>query len=268
MGVFESLKKGFDVLKGSLALILTIFGFNFITALGMLMVIGVNPTPEKITEITGVLVTLFPILIAMWIFMEGGIFSAVYSQIKTQQLNMDTFVGNCAKFFLRLAGINLIGGLITIVIWFVGAFLTGLFIAMGGGNNVFFNAMGAIMLTLTVIAAFLVAIPLLIGQYFTVLEEGKAIASLKKGFGFLKQVFWRNIGLFFMLALVLSIASFIANFIGALFTNSIGGWAAAIINILLNASVNGLIGVYASGCIINFLLGNLEAQEEQIQEIA
>ena len=94
MGVFESLRRGFAVLKGSPALILTIFGFNLITALGMLMVIGVNPTPEKITAVTGTLLVLFPILLLMWIFIEGGIFSAVYGQIKTKQVNMGAFIGN------------------------------------------------------------------------------------------------------------------------------------------------------------------------------
>ena len=108
MGVIESLKKGWEVLKGSKLLVGTIFGFNFITALGMLMIIGVNPTPEKITEITSTLVVVFPILILLWIFMEGGIFSAVYGQIKTKQINMNVFVGNCSKYFVRLLAINCI----------------------------------------------------------------------------------------------------------------------------------------------------------------
>ena len=261
MGVFESLKKGSGILKGSLPLVLTIFGFNFLTALGMLMVIGINPTPEKITAITGVLVTLFPILIAMWIFMEGGIFSAVYSKIKADELGMDSFVGNCAKFFLRLLGINMIGGVVTVVLWFVGAFLTGLFIAMGGGNNIFFNVLGGIMLLITILAAFLIAIPMLYGQYFVVIEDAKAIPSLKKGFAYTKQFFWKNVGLFLMLAILLTVISFFANFIGALFTNSVGGWVAAIINIILNSSINGLVGVFASGAIISFILGNLIQSE-------
>lgn len=257
MGVIESLKKGFEALKGSPALIVTIFGFNFITALGMLMVIGVNPTPEKITAITSTLVVLFPILILMWIFMSGGIFSAVYGQIKTKQINMNAFIGNCAKYFVRLLAINCIGGLVTIVLWFAGAFLTGLFIAMGGGQNIFFNAMGGIVLIITVIAAFLIAIPFLISQYFAVIEDGKAIGSLKKGIAFTKQLFWKNIGLFLMLVLILSIFSFVGNFFGALLTNTVGGWIAAIVNITLNSVINSLIGVFASGAIISFLLGSL-----------
>ncbi|MFH1061932.1 MAG: hypothetical protein V1747_03485 [Candidatus Omnitrophota bacterium] len=265
MGVIESLKKGFEVLKGSTALIITIFGFNFITALGMLMVIGVNPTPEKITAITSTLVVIFPLLILMWVFMEGGIFSAVYGQIKTKQINMNVFIGNCIKYFTRLLAINCIGGIVTVVLWFVGAFLTGLCIAMGGGNNIFFNTMGGIVLTITVIAAFLIAIPFLFGQYFIVMEDGKPIVSLKKGIAFTKQLFWKNIGLFIMLALTLSIFSFIGNFFGSLLTNTVGGWIAAIINITLNSVINGLIGVFASGTIISFLLGSLTAKTEEIE---
>ncbi|MBU1086910.1 MAG: hypothetical protein KKD05_05255 [Candidatus Omnitrophica bacterium] len=265
MGVFEALKKGFEVLKGSTVLILTIVGFNFITALGMLMVIGVNPTPEKITSITGTLLVLFPILLLLWIFMEGGIFSAVYGQIKTKQINLSVFIENCVKYFVRLLTINCIGGAVTIVLWFIGAFLTGLCIAMGGGNNVFFNAMGGILLLITVIAAFLVAIPLLIGQYFAVIEDGKAIVSLKKGIAFTKQLFWKNSGLFVMLAIILAIFSFIGNFFGSLLTNTVGGWVAAIVNITLNSAINGLVGVFASGTIISFLLGSLTAKTEEIE---
>jgi hypothetical protein len=266
MGVFESLKKGFEVLTGSPALLCTIFGFNFITALGMLMVIGVNPTPEKITAITGTLLVIFPLLLLMWIFMEGGIFSTVYAQIKTKQVNMNVFIGSCVKYFVRLLAINCIGGVVTVVLWFVGAFSTGLFIAMGGGNNIFFNIVGGIILLITVICAFLIAIPFLIGQYFVVLEDGKAIVSLKKGIAFTKQLFWKNIGLFLMLGLTLTVFSFIGNFIGSLLTNSIGGWGAAISNITLNSVINSCIGVFASGAIIIFLLGNLTVSSEETAE--
>jgi len=266
MGVIESLKKGLEVLKGSKVLVITIFGFNFITALGMLMMIGVNPTPEKITEITSALVVLFPILILLWIFMEGGIFSAVYGQIKTKQINLNAFVGNCLKYFVRLLAINCIGGFVTVVLWFIGAFLTGLCIAMGGGNNIFFNAMGGIVLTITVILAFFIAIPLLIGQYFAVIEDGKAIESLKKGMAFTKQLFWKNVGLFIMLALILSVFSFSGNFFGALLTNTVGGWVSALFNITLNSAINGCIGVFASGTIISFLLGSLTAKTEEIEK--
>ncbi|MBU1043936.1 MAG: hypothetical protein KJ915_06005 [Candidatus Omnitrophica bacterium] len=265
MGVFESFKKGFEVLKGSTALVIAIVGFNFVTALGMLTVIGVNPTPEKITAITGTLLVLFPILLLLWIFMEGGIFSAVYGQIKTKQINLSAFIGNCTKYFVRLLAINCIGGAVTVVLWFAGAFLTGLCIAMGGGNNVFFNAMGGIVLLITIIAAFLVAIPLLIGQYFAVIEDGKAIVSLKKGIAFTKQLFWKNIGLFVMLAITLSIVSFIGNFFGALLTNTVGGWLAAIVNIALNSTINGFIGIFASATIISFLLGSFTVKTEEIE---
>lgn len=263
MGVFESLKKGFEALKGSPTLIATIFGFNFITAFGMLMIIGVNPTPEKITALTSTLVILFPILILMWIFMSGGIFSAVYGQIKTKQINMNAFIGNCAKYFVRLLAINCIGGLVTVVLWFVGAFITGLFIAMGGGQNIFFNAMGGIVLAMTVIGAFLVAIPFLISQYFAVIEDAKAIGSLKKSIAFSKQLLGKNVGLFLMLVVILSIFSFLGNLLGGLLTNTVGGWIAAIVNITLNSAINALIGIFASGAIISFLLGSLISSAEK-----
>ena len=124
MNAIEAIKKGFQVAKNSISLIIIMFVFNFITSAIMLGIIGVNPTPEKMTEITGIIILIFLATMLLWLFLEGGIFSSICSRIKTNQLSLESFTSNCSKFFARLLGINLISGAILMAIWLVGAFLT------------------------------------------------------------------------------------------------------------------------------------------------
>lgn len=266
----SSITKGWGIAKQLLPVVLIVFAFNAVTAVGMLSVIGVNPTAEKITQITGVLMILFFILMLLWILLEGGLFSAVHSYIKTGTSELSTFLNNCFKFFTRLLGINIIGGLLTIIIWFVGAFICGIFIALGKGENIFFNIIAIIMLVITAIAAFIITIPILIGQYLVVVDNGGAINSLKKAIGCVKKSLGSIVMLFLLLGIIFTLFSYLANFIGALIGNAIGGWPLALINIFLNASVNSFISVFASGCILTLLLTLIvqSTQEQTRTEVA
>ncbi|MBI4846351.1 MAG: hypothetical protein HY810_07785 [Candidatus Omnitrophica bacterium] len=257
MGVFEAVKKGIEAVKGLLPLMGIIFGINVVTSAGMLSVIGVNPTPEKITQITGVLMVLFMILMLIGFFLAGGIFVTILNFIKTKTVDLTALLGNCLKYFGRILIINIPIGLgINLVLWFAGAFLAGIFIAMGKGENPFFNVIGGIIIVVTVIIAVIVAIALFLGQSFVIINDEKAIAGLKKGIGFLKHNFWRVIGLFFSLGICILIPSFLVNFIGVLLSKALSGWALAIINIILSALVNCFAAVFIAGGIFSFVLGN------------
>lgn len=262
MKVLEAIKRGGAAVKDILPPMAVICIFNFIGAFAMLMIIGLNPTPEKIAEATGPMLIIFTIMMLVWVFIEGGLFASVMSVLKTGDLKMGEFIGNCAQYFLKLLGLNVIGALITIVLWVIGAFLTGVFVAFGGGDNVFFNIIGGIVLLLTLISVAVVAMPILISQYFTVIKGSGVRDSLGQGFAFIKQYFWRTVGFFFVLAISIFTVSFMVNFIATLLGNAIQGIGAAAISITLTSIVNGAIAVFSAACIMTYLLGILQSEEQ------
>ncbi len=262
MKVLEVIKQGGAAFKDVLPPMAILCVFNCISAFVMLMLIGLNPTPDKIAEIAGPMVIVFLLMMLTWIFIEGGLFSSVLSVLKTGSLNMGEFISNCSKYFLRLLGLNIIGGLITILFWIVGAFLTGIFIAFGGGDNIFFNIIGGIVLLLTLIAVAIVAMPILISQYFTVINNIGVRDSLARSFSFIKKYFWKTVGVFFLLAICIFVVSFFVNMIASLLGNAIQGMGAAAISIILTSLVNGAIGVFSATCIMIYLLGIIQSEEQ------
>lgn len=262
MKVLEVIKRGGASVKDILLPMVVVCIFNFVSAFAMLMVIGLNPTPEKIAEAVVPMVILFILMLLTWFFIQGGLFSSVMSVLKTGQLNMGEFIGNCSKYFLRLFGLNLIGGLITIVLWIIGAFLTGIFVAFGGGDNVFFNIIGGIVLLFTLVGVAIVAMPILISQYLSVIKDGGVRDSLSQGFTFIKKYFWRTVGLFLVLAISIFSVSFAVNLIAAFLGNAIKGMGAAAISIILTSVTNGAIATFSAACIMTYLLG-IEQSEEQ-----
>ena len=261
MKALEAIKRGVAVFKDVLPPMAIICIFNFISACAMMMIIGLSPTPDKIAAATGPMAIVFLVMMLVWIFIEGGLFSSVMSVLKTGNLNMGEFLSNCSKYFLRLLGLNAIGAVITILMWLVGAFLTGVFVAFGGGDNIFFNIIGGIVLLLTLIAVVIVAMPILISQYFTVINNLGVRDSFKNGFAFVKKNFWKTVGVFFIIAICVFVVSFTVNMIAALLGNAIKGIGAAAISIILTSLANGAVGIFSAACIMTYILGIL--QEEQ-----
>ena len=261
MRVLEAIKRGGAAFKDVLPPMAVICVFNFISACVMMMIIGLNPTPATIAKISGPMVIVFFMMLLSWIFIEGGLFSSVMSVLKTGSLNMGEFISSCSKYFLRLLGLNVIGALITILFWLVGAFLTGIFVALGGGDNVFFNIIGGIVLLLTFIVVIIMSMWMLISQYFTVINNIGVRESLGKGFSFVKKYFWKTLGFFFLLVVCIFAVSFFVNMIAALLGNAIEGWGAAAISIILSSLANGAIGVFSAACVMTYLLG-MESDEQ------
>ncbi len=263
MFALESLKKGFEVAKGSLLLVIILSVYNFITSAAMLGVIGINPTPEKVAQISGLILFLFIATMALWILLEGGLFSAITSKIKTNQLQLDSFITNCFKFFGRLLGINFISGLIVGGIWFIAAILSGVFIALGQGKNPFFNAIGLILFVVALLFSGLISFALLMGHYILIAENGKVMASLKKSFSLFKEYFGRILLLFTLVVLIFLASSFIVNAIGWLFGKILpAGWFLVFINVTLTSLVNGAVSIFASCSLITLVL-SLTSQPAQ-----
>ncbi|MBU4306161.1 MAG: hypothetical protein KJ893_11185 [Candidatus Omnitrophica bacterium] len=276
MGVLAAIKKGWEIASGMVPVIIGVFLFNVVTALGLLMVIGINPTPDKITQITGLLAVFFIVLLLLWVLLNGGIFSAVYSQIKTKRVDLNAFMPNCLSFFSRLFGVNLIGFFLTVFLGFAGVFLAGIFFAMGRGQNIFFNIIAWIAIGITAIIAFLLMIILFLSQYCVVIDGTGVVASLKKGIGYFKQFFGKFCGVFLLVGVIIFPLSIGVNLIGNLLGKAIQGWPLAIINIIMNGSINAFISVFATASVMSLLLsvalvaakpGEEAAEDKEIEEV-
>lgn len=261
MGLGAILKRGIEVTKVSLPAVVVICIFNMVSAAVMLSIIGLNPTPDKIAEVTGAMMLVFMVMMLVWFLIEGGLFVAVLSVIKTGNIDMGSFMSSCLHFFLRILIINILGGLVVILAWVLGAFLTGIFVAFGGGNNIFFNAIGGIILILTVVCVAIISIPILFAQYLVVIDDCGVKESFVKAINIFKQCFWKTILFFIVLAVCIFAISFLINFSGALLGNVVKGWAAAVVSVLLTSLVNGGIGVFSCAAILTLILSYLPGEE-------
>ncbi|MDD5747155.1 MAG: hypothetical protein PHO30_07840 [Candidatus Omnitrophica bacterium] len=255
MNVIEALKRGWGTAISSIPLIGIIFVLNFASALIMLALVGINPTPEKINSIIFPVMLFFAVLMLIWIVLQGGIITSIISKIKSNDLKLGDFIQNSFKFFPRLLGLNCIGGISTILFIFVGALLVGVFLAVGKGQNIFFNILSFLVGVISIAGTMFVALGVFFGQYLSVIEDSGVVTALKKGFKVFKLCWGRTIGLFLLMAAQVLIASFIINVIVALISRVTGQQTIAIvINVILTSAVNGLVGVYVGASIINLLL--------------
>ncbi|MCP4651340.1 MAG: hypothetical protein GY853_14830 [PVC group bacterium] len=262
MNAIEALKKGFELAKQLVLLIAVVAVFNCITSGIVVGIVGINPTPEKVGEIAGTIVFLSMLIMLAWIVVEGGLLASIVSYIKTKDMQLEALLNNGLKYFLRLLGIGMVGGAIAVAIWIAGALLTAIFVAMGQGTNPFFNVIGGIVFTIAVLFSFVVMIPIIIGRYLIVVEDQKIIASFKEGVALFKQ-YWGRIlallGLIIGIVLVVSLLSqLISLFLAKIFPQ---GWFLAILQVLISAIVNGMIGVFSSCSIVSLILSIVKAPE-------
>lgn len=268
MNAFEAIKKGFVLSKGLVPLMVILFAFNFITSLILLGVVGTTPTPEKITQLIGVIVVIFFVMMLLWILLEGGLFSSIISKIKTDDAAISSFPGNCLQFFLRLLALTCLSALVVISIWFIGAVLAGLLIGFGQGKNPFFTAIGVIIFLAASIVSFVASVSLLMGHYILVAENGKVISSLKKGFSIFKEYWGRVVLLFILLILIFFSISILVSIISFLFSKIVpAGLVLGILNITITSLVNSYAGVLASGSLASLILA-MAAQSSQGQEVS
>jgi len=260
MGPLEAIKKGFGTTNNLIALISIVVVFNFISSIIMLAVIGTNPNPERIAQVAVGLIGLFLGIMLLWMLLEGGFISSVISKIKTDEAQIESFLNNGLKFFLRLWLLSLLASAIIFLVLILAGILSGIFFAMGGGKNPFFNAIGVIIFLIFMIGLIPVSLPLLISRFILVAEDNKVIASLKAGVGLFKM-YWGRIVCLFLLILSITIGvSIIVNLIVFLLSKIIpAGWLFATINTLLMAVVNGYMAVFGA-CSIAGLILSLLAQ--------
>ena len=255
MGAIESLKKGFEVAKKLVPLMCIVFGFNFGASGLMLSIVGVNPMEEKVREVLGLLLIIFGATFVMWIFLEGGLFSCINSYIKTGEDKIDTFVGSCAKFFGRLLGVNLLSGIIVGSLFFIGAIITAMFIAMGHNKNPFFNAIGLIIFGVIIIISMVVSLILLLSHYIIVLHDKKIIESVKDALEMFKNNIWMITKLFVSFIVIFLSMSLLLRLLGVIFVKILPiGMTLGITNIFFTSVANAFLSIFTSATLVVFIL--------------
>ena len=255
MNAFEALRKGWELAKNLIPLMVVILIFNFISGGILLGVMGVSPDANKISQVSGLVVGLLFVMMIAWGYLEGGIFSGIQSQIKTGQFQLNALPANSGKFFLRLITISILAGVIALIIWLLGAVLTGIIVSLGSNKNVFFNIMGAIIMSIAVIASIIISIPLLSSHYIAVVEDTGPISAIKKGFFLFRENAGRLFLLFLLLGIIFIAASSVTNLIGILLGKvRAAGVIIAVVNLILTSIVNAAIGIFSSSAIMSLIL--------------
>ena len=260
MDAIEALKRGWMTMLNSIPLVLIIFGLNVISAGILLALVGLTPTPEKVNSVIVPVLFFFVILIVLWIVLQGGIIASLLSRIKANDLKLGDFMGNCFKFCPRLLGLNCIGGFLFMAMVFTAAVLVGIFIALGQGKNIFFNAIALLVGIISLAAVIFVSLSLFFGQYASVIDDSGVMAAIKKGFKAFRRWWGRSVVLFILLALQGLVFSLLINGISALLIKAVGeNLITVLINVILTSTLNGFIGIYAGASVVNLLLSYNES---------
>ncbi len=141
-------------------------------------------------------------------------------------------------------GYNLLTGLIAAGLFLIFGILGGIFIAMGKGENVFFNAIGLIIIGTGTAATLIIFIPFMLGQYLLVIENVGIITSFKKGWKLFRERPWKII---FLMAVII-IGLLVITVPIAFFIKQ------QIIAMIINGLLAGVSNVFISSSIINFIL--------------
>ncbi|MCM8813779.1 MAG: hypothetical protein NC924_07595 [Candidatus Omnitrophica bacterium] len=251
----QAIQKGFMLSISTWPLAAIIAAFNNIGGFSFLLILGPNPTPDEVGQRIIYLVFFILIVSMAWIYMQGGVLGGVLSKIKTDGPDLAEFVGNCNRFFARLVAVNSLVGGIAMLGWVLGAVLVGVMVALGGGNNIFFNILGVLFMFIAVIGSIIAAVPFMLGQYVIVIEDGKLWASVKKSAMLAKAVWGKLFWLGFLLFVSMAVISLLVGLLTLLLGKAIpAGWLLSSLNVIINSVVNCVIGLFLTGTIMHFVL--------------
>ncbi len=228
--MMDSMKKAFVLSLKAANIFCVIILFNIIVNAINLMIIpapvNAEMTPHRFLAVIGAGLVFF--LLA--IFIQGGIIAYIKELVKTGSVSLAPFLGNSAKYFLRMLSIVLI----TILI------------ALGWGV-LFFGIIPAMVPVLKVVSIIIglivligIMILLILPAYALVGSDLGAMASIRKGVAITAANFLKVVGILLILIVVGAAAMFIASFITGLLSimfKNIVNYVAAIVMAVSSAIV-------------------------------
>lgn len=247
MKVTQAIKKGFGIGKKNVSLILLVFVVNLImSGIGFLMGLGPTAIPRPLEQMNLVSLGVF-ILFAMvvGIFLQGGVLGVIRDFVKWgENVKLSKFfVSYAKKFFLRLLGLGFLMIGITLLILVVAggvSALISLVTGLGAGRVI-----STILLTLGMLAIFVVLFFLFPAYFIIVVEELGVMKAAQTSIGFVKR-FWKKVlGLLVLWLLIYLGISIVVGLIALLLTY-VGNFT---IQRVVGGVLNGAVGSYMMVCI-------------------
>ncbi len=199
----DSIRKAFVLSLKAANIFCVLIVFNIIVNTINLMIMPAPANTEIILQKALAVIGASLMFFLLAIFMQGGIISYVRELVKTGSASLAPFLGNCAKYFLRMLGVVII----TILI------------ALGWGL-LFFGIL-PVMLPALKIASIIIGLVFLTGIMILLILPAYALvggdlgvmASIRKGIATAAANFLKVAGILLILVVVGVITMFIASLI-------------------------------------------------------
>ncbi len=265
MGVIEAIKKGFAAASKNLTLVLVLFVFNAIWALGSIPLINpvnlATPGAATPTPISKTALGFSFLFILISIFMQGGSLGLVRDYLKAGSSKLGSFASYGLKYYLRLFAL----GLIIILIVLVAAIIATILIAATTPlKQLAVTIIATIAAVVIGIAALYFIILLLMSPYALVCDEAGIMGSLKSSIATVKKSFWKVTALLVLLILISFGVGFVIGLVIGLITAAMPAKVGQAVIGLANSAFNGYLGVAMMAAFMVFYLG-LVKKEPQTQ---
>ncbi len=253
MKVIQAVGKGFSESAKVLKIVLIFFIVNFVIGLLALPFGGPQNADNPQAAAMTILISLISILI--FIFLQGGALGSIRDLLKTNSFSLSDFVTNGKKYYLKILSLFLSILAVTLVAIIILVLVSSGILAIA--NNAFTRSLiTAVIVVISVIAIVLLIFPI----YIIVLEEKGPIEAIKKGIRVSLDNFWRTLGLFSLLLIIVFVLAFIIGLLIALINAVLPITVGQIVMLLMNALLQSYFSIVMMIAFMAFYLG-LSAQQ-------
>ena len=249
MGIMEAIRKGFGAALKNFGLVLALFIFNAIWAVGSLPFI--NPA-NPAAPLTAAAMGLTIVFIFISIFIQGGTLGTVRDYLKAGSSKLVNFFSYGLKYYIRL----LILGIVILVIVGIVAVIATVLISTTAPLNKLVITIAATTIAVAVglIGLYLVVL-LIMSPYALVCDELSVMEAMKRSMKFVKANLWKAILLLVLLILISLGIGFVVGFLTGLITLRMPPMAGQIVLGVVNSAFNAYLGVIMMSAFMSFYLG-------------
>lgn len=255
MGPVQAFKKGFEVVKKSMGLVLAYFLFGLVWNL-------INiPFASKVATgdiqaslwVTG----LFTVYILIAVFFQGGMLGYVREKVKGGAVSVSHFSHCGAQYYLRLLGL----GVIVMAIMLVAFGIVAVVMTAAGQSNIF-----ALIVALAIAAcAIYAALMMFMAPYVVVASEGKVFQSIRESVKLVRHNLGKLTGLWgiflatalvcwLVLVMLLSLVSLAGK-------GTVEGTAFQVVFAAISSLINGFLGVFITAAFMTYYFALIQPQQ-------
>ena len=241
MSMKTSVGKGFEVARQSLAVVGVLSLFGFVWNLINIYFAPKLQTPSARVSLAMVLASVVFFLAS--IFLQAGTLGYIREKIKQGRADFSIFMSSGSRYYLRLFLVGLIIALIVVV-----------FIAVGAIAVMLLKTVGIVIAVLIGLVAIYVILLMFFAPYAVVINEEKAVASIKKSISLVKKNLLGVLGISGILLLIGFVIGLLIGVIFGLLNVTAPGTVSQVITALLSSILNAYLGIFVSASFMNFYL--------------